>query len=63
MKKLQSLGRILSKEEQKRIMGGDEEVQEIGCSQELDFCGVNAGITYKCCPDDNSTCVNEKCVK
>ncbi len=49
MKNLESLGRILSKDEQKRIMGGDEEVQvpDGGCGRCTRSIG-NTTYIYSC---------------
>ena len=49
MKNLESLGRSLSKAEQKRIMGGDGEVQnpDGDCGTANTYCGEGSGVT--CC--------------
>jgi hypothetical protein len=59
MKKLQSLGRILSKDEQKRIMGGDSEYDELedeyGCGTGISCSGKSSGDTC-----GTKSCVCEK---
>ncbi len=67
MKKNQSLGRSLSNAEMKQIAGGNENLPGggggvAGCSQAGDFCGTHDGNTYSCCPRENLTCQNYKCV-
>jgi len=47
----------LSRAEMKKIMAGSG--GGFGCSQELDFCGWNQGVEYKCCTGaPQLTCVN-----
>lgn len=45
MKKLQSLGKILNKTEQKKIIGGVED--DPGCGTGDTYCGSGSGVT--CC--------------
>lgn len=51
MNKFKSLGRMLSKEEQKKIKGGDGEVGGLGgdydCGSGDTYCGSGSGVT--CC--------------
>jgi len=62
MKKFENLGRRLSVEEQKMIMGGDPP-GGAGCSAELDFCGTHLGQEYVCCVQlPRLTCESNKCV-
>ena len=52
MEKLKNLGRVLSKMEQKKIMGGNEEEDAGDC---LSCYDATCGSGQKCCPNHGST--------
>lgn len=48
MKKFENLGRVLSKNEQKQILGGNPPGGTTGCKKEGSICHVEQDIEYKC---------------
>jgi hypothetical protein len=70
MNNFQSFGKMLTRDEQRKIRGGDDPSDTIegdislGCSQQLDFCGRSTGgYDVYCCKDDGTKCVDNVCVK
>ncbi len=55
MKAFENLGRSLSKEEQKRILGGVDE--SLPCNSGLERCSCSGGPLFYCCIDYEKACL------
>ena len=63
MKKLESLGRILSKNEQKKIMGGNKEIDGGGdyCCDQTSDCPSREGWSNACSTHYTCSSGRQKC--